>query len=135
MISVYYGISVVKNLPNSQCISVTKYLFPTESIAPYLFFTIVFSKLLSGEGGWSKSLVSSAGKSLLITKFFKKIPNLPRAILTFHGHFFLICHGQLSSFTGNFWPNLPRATLRVSRATVEILICHGQLSSFTGTFL
>ena len=98
-------------------------------------FTIVFSKLLPGEGGWSKSLVSSAGKSLLITKFLKKIPNLPRAILTFHGHFFLICHGQFSSFTGNFWPNLPRAILRVSRATFEILICHGQFSSFTGTFL
>ena len=98
-------------------------------------FTIVFSKLLPGEGGWSKSLVSSAGKSLLITKFLKKIPNLPRAILTFHGHFFLICHGQFSSFTDNFWPNLPRAILRVSRATFEILICHGQFSSFTGTFL
>ena len=32
MISVYYGISTVKNLPNSLFIPVTKYLFPTESI-------------------------------------------------------------------------------------------------------
>ena len=60
---------------------------------------------------------------------------MPRAILTFHGNFFLICHGQFLSFTDNFWPNLPRAILRVSRATFEILICHGQFSSFTGTFL
>ena len=81
----------------------------------------MFSKLLPGEGGWSKSLVSSAGKSLLITKFLKKNPEFAT--------------GNFSSFTGNFWPNLPRAILRVSRATFEILICHGQFSSFTGTFL
>ena len=80
----------------------------------------MFSKLLPGEGGWSKSLVSSAGKSLLITKFVKKNPEFA---------------------TGNFdvsralFSDLPRATLRVSRATFEILICHGQFSSFTGTFL
>ena len=95
----------------------------------------MFLKLLPGEGGWSKSLVFSAGKSLLITKFLKKNPefatgnfdvsralfsDLPRAIFKFHGQ---------------LWANLPRAILRVSRATFEILICHGQFSSFTGTFL
>ena len=119
MISVYYGISAIKSLPNALCIPVTKYLFPTESIALYLFFTIVFSKLLSGEGGVGRKasfLVLVKACSLLNS--LKKIPYLPRAILTFHGHFFLICHGQLSSFTGNFWPNLPRAILRVSRATI-----------------
>ena len=84
----------------------------------FLFFTIVFSKLLSGEGGWSKSLVSSAGKSLLITKFVKKNPefatgnfdvsralfsDLPRATFKFHGQLLAkFATGNFACFTGNF---------------------------------
>ena len=78
-------------------------------------FTIVFSKLLPGEGGWSKSLVSSAGKCLLIT-FLKKNPefptgnfdvsralfsDLPRAIFKFHGELLAkFATGNFACFTG-----------------------------------
>ena len=104
-------------------------------------FTIVFSKLLPGEGGWSKSLVSSAGKSLLITKFFKKNPefatgnfdvsrelfsDLPRAIFKFHGQLLAkFATGNFACFTGNFWnPNLPRAIFEFHGDFFAI--CHGQ---------
>ena len=104
-------------------------------------FTIVFSKLLPGEGGWSKSLVSSAGKSLLITKFFKKNPefatgnfdvsrelfsDLPRAIFKFHGQLLAkFATGNFACFTGNFWnPNLPRAIFEFHGDFFAI--CRGQ---------
>ena len=69
-------------------------------------------------GGWSESLVSSAGKSLLIGKFLQKNPefatgnfqvsralfsDLPRATFKFHGQLLAkFATGNFTCFTGIF---------------------------------
>ena len=61
---------------------------------------------------------------------------LSRALLAFHGHFFVICHGHFLVYFSDESGN-PSIKKKVPVTIFESPIfekCHGQFTAFTGTF-